>query len=252
MAIRARSLWPREHGAYVQLAVPLVTALIATGGSVAGGALAISASLAFVASESLRIVIGAHGLRVREQHGERARRRQALLGIPAGIVGAAGLAMAPPAAMAMAAVAAVQLGFVVHAARRRVEGTALVESVAAGGLAGAAAAVAVASGAAPRDVLVVWGAWALAFALTVIAVHHVLARHRRVPTSSAPRWIAAVGVATALGALIAVAARAAFALPIAIAAIAVLVVPPRATRLRAVGIGFALMAGMAGAIAIAS
>ncbi len=55
----ARSLWPREHGAYVQLLVPLLTALIATRGSAAGAAIAIGACLAFLASEPLRVVLGA-------------------------------------------------------------------------------------------------------------------------------------------------------------------------------------------------
>jgi hypothetical protein len=252
MAIRARSLWPREHGAYVQLAVPLVTALVLTGGSVAGGAIAISAGLAFVASEPLRIVIGAHGLRVRAQHGDRARRRLALLGIPAVLVGAAGLAMAPRAAMGMAAMATVLLGFVVHAAWRRTEGTARVETIAAIGLAGVAAPAAVASGASVRTALAMWGGWSLAFVLTVAAVHQMLARHRRTPTSNAPRWIVAATASVALGALIAVAPRAGFALPLAIAALGVLAMPPRATRLRALGVALLVLSMVSGATAIAA
>ncbi|MBL8623719.1 MAG: YwiC-like family protein [Myxococcales bacterium] len=236
----ARSLWPREHGAYVQLLVPLCTALIATGGSAASAAIAIGACLAFVASEPLRVVVGARGARLRETAGARARVRLALLGAAAMLVGGAGLALAPRSALWLSALVAVPLGFVLVAATRRAEGTVLGELAAAVGLAGAAAPVAVAGGMRALDALTIWGAWSMAYATTVIAVHHVIARHRRADRGRARlgRWLGVALAGAGLAALIAIAPIAWFAAPLAAAAVVVLVVTPPATRLRAIGVAF--------------
>lgn len=66
---RTRSLWPREHGAYIQLLVPLVTSLLATGLSWAAAAIAVGAGFAFLTSEPLRVVLGGRGPRMREATG---------------------------------------------------------------------------------------------------------------------------------------------------------------------------------------
>ncbi len=249
----ARSLWPREHGAYVQLLVPLLTALIATRGSAAGAAIAIGACLAFLASEPLRVVLGARGPRLRETASARARARLALLGIAALLVGGAGLALAPPSALWLSALVAVPLGSVLVAATRRAEGTVLGELAAAVGLAGAAAPVAVAGGMRALDALTIWGAWSLAYATTVIAVHHVIARHRRGPAgASLGRWLGVALAGAALAALIAIAPIAWFAAPLVAAAVAVLIVTPPATRLRALGVAFLALSLVSAACAIAA
>lgn len=251
--LAARSLWPREHGAYVQLLVPLCTALIATGGSLASAAIALGACLAFLASEPLRVVVGARGPRLREALGPRARVRLALLGAAALLLGGVGLALAPPAALGLSALVAVPLGFVLVAATRRAEGTVLGELAAAIGLAGAAAPVAVAGGMRALDALTIWGAWSLAYATTVIAVHHVIARHRRGPTAaSLGRWLGVALAAAGLAALIAIAPIAWFAAPLVAAAVAVLIVTPPATRLRAIGVAFLALSLVAAACAVAS
>lgn len=249
----ARSLWPREHGAYVQLLVPLATALIATGGSVAGGAIAVGASLAFLASEPLRVVIGARGPRLREAAGARARTRLAVLGVAALLCGGVGLWRAPTAALWLSALVAAPLAAVLLAATRRAEGTLAGELGAAIGLAGAAAPVAVAGGMRALDALTIWGGWALAFGATVIAVHHVIARHRRGPTrATVARWLAIAATAAGLAALIAVAPVAWFAAPLVLAAAAVLLVTPPATRLRAVGFAFFAISLVAALCAISA
>ncbi|HET7503266.1 MAG TPA: YwiC-like family protein [Kofleriaceae bacterium] len=66
---RVRSLWPREHGAYVQLLAPLATAMVATRPTIAGAAIAAGACLAFLASEPLRVLLGARGARLQETAG---------------------------------------------------------------------------------------------------------------------------------------------------------------------------------------
>lgn len=252
--LAARSLWPREHGAYVQLLVPLGTALIATGGGLASAAIALGACLAFLASEPLRVVVGARGPRLREALGPRARVRLALLGAAALLLGGVGLALAPPAALGLSAAVAVPLAGVLIAATRRAEGTVLGELAAAIGLAGAAAPVAVAGGMGALDALTIWGAWSLAYATTVIAVHHVIARHRRADggRASLGRWLGVALAAAGLAALIAIAPIAWFAAPLVAAAVAVLIVTPPATRLRAIGVAFLALSLVSAACAVAS
>jgi peptidoglycan/LPS O-acetylase OafA/YrhL len=58
-----RSLWPREHGAYFQLALPLLAACARRAPSVAMVLLALAAAAAFVAHEPLRVVLGHRGSR---------------------------------------------------------------------------------------------------------------------------------------------------------------------------------------------
>lgn len=236
---RARSLWPREHGAYVQLLVPLVTALLATGATWAGGMLALGAGLAFLASEPLRVVLGGRGPRLRELAGARARSRLALLATLAVIAGGSGLALAPRPTLWLAAALAPLIGFVMLASRRGTIHTVVGECVAAIALAGAGAPVAVAGGIGLRDALVMWAAWSLAYAATVVVVQHVIAHHRRASSRADARSrIAVVLLCGTLAAWIAAFPLASFALPLVIAAVLVLIWVPRATRLRAIGIAF--------------
>src|SRR5437762_3573628 len=98
---RPRSLAPKEHGAYGQLGLPLVTGLAMGRPGVAAAALAVAAAAAFVAHEPLLILAGQRGTRARREEGPRAARRLAVLGAAAAISGGAGLALAPsPARLA--------------------------------------------------------------------------------------------------------------------------------------------------------
>jgi YwiC-like protein len=74
-----RSLWPREHGAYFQLAVPLITALAMRVPSSAGVALAVASCLAFLAHEPLLVRVGLRGPRMQQRDGVRARRSRRAL-----------------------------------------------------------------------------------------------------------------------------------------------------------------------------
>jgi hypothetical protein len=56
-----RSLWPREHGAYFQLALPLIAAHLLRAPTVAMAALTAAACLVFVAHEPLLVVLGHRG-----------------------------------------------------------------------------------------------------------------------------------------------------------------------------------------------
>lgn len=74
---RSATLWPREHGAYVELLAPLLSALLFAP-SLPGLGWAITACALFVAHEPLLVLLGRRGRRARELSATRARRRLAL------------------------------------------------------------------------------------------------------------------------------------------------------------------------------
>lgn len=242
---RTRSLWPREHGAYIQLVVPLVTSLIATW-SWAGAAIGLGAVLAFLASEPLRVAVGGRGARRQALDGRRARSRLAVFGTLAVIAGGLGLVFAPKAAVGLSVLLVPLIGFVIVASHVGQIQTALGESLAAVVLTGAGAPVGIAGGMDLRHALVIWLGWSLAYAATVLAVHRVLARRRR----SRVNGIAFGFVAVMLVGWVVVFPSAWFALPVAIAATLVIIWVPRATRLRAIGFGFLASSIVAASCAI--
>ncbi|MGE5184495.1 MAG: YwiC-like family protein [Acidobacteriota bacterium] len=245
-----RSLWPREHGAYAQLATPLAAALIAWPG-LGGALIAAAASLAFLANEPLRVALGQRGAKRRDQERARISRYLAIELGGAAIAGAAGLALAPSATLAIAAAAAVPaLAALVLAWTKRAHSL-IGEVVVAIALAGAAAPVAVAGGASPRIALAWWLAWGLGYACTVIAVHRVIARNRA--AASVGDRIAAVATAAVAIAGGVVAVRiplAAICVPLALIALALVVRPPPARRLRAIGVALVVASVASGALAI--
>lgn len=219
--------------------VPLVTSLLATGLSWAAAAIAVGAGFAFLASEPLRVVLGGRGPRMREATAARARTRFVMFAALALMAGGTGLALAPATASWLALPLAPLVAFVIVASRRGNVQTVLGECVAAVALAGAGAPVAVAGGMNLRDALVIWSAWSLAYAATVIVVHHVIAHHRRASSLASVRsGLAVVLLCGTLAASITAFPLASFATPLAIAAVLVLIWAPRAKRLRAIGIAF--------------
>ena len=247
-----RSLWPREHGAYAQLAAPLAAALIARIPGVAGALLALAACAAFLANEPLLVVLGHRGARRRDQDGERARRRLALATGSAVLAGAAGLVLAPRQALEVAALAAVPGAAVIVLAWRRAEHTLLGEGIAALALSGAGAPVAAADGLAVRTAIAIWIAWAIGYACTVIAVHRVIARHRSAATVRdrvAAAVLALVTIGAAVVALV-VSPIALVTLPLAAIATALALRPPAATRLRAIGVALVVVSIVSGAWAV--
>jgi hypothetical protein len=173
-----RTLVPHEHGAYGQLVMPLVTALAVARPTAAALALGAALVVAFVAHESLLVVLGQRGKRALEGDGPRARRVLAILGAAALALGAAGLALAPPRArMALAlpiALGAAVAGLVL----RRQEKTIAGETLVAAALSSGGLVVALAGGASLRVALACWIAWVLAFAAATLAVQVILVRAR--------------------------------------------------------------------------
>ena len=236
MAAR-RSLWPREHGAYGQLAAPLAGALLVHVPTLSAIALAVAACLAFLANEPLLVVLGQRGERMRASHGAAANRRLAALLAGAAVFAIAGLAGSSAATLEVAVVAAVPGACLVALAWSRRQHTLYGELLAAVAFSAAAAPVMVAAGMPIGEAFAIWAAWAIGYACSVAAVHRVLVRHRRPAT-----WVdRALALAFGGGIAAAIADRAAWpfaaiAVPLAAVALALVVKPPRATRMRTVGV----------------
>lgn len=233
----ARSLLPREHGAYVQLCAPLVAGFALTGAEIAAVLFAVGALAAFVVNEPLLILLGHRGRRARDRDGRQARVMLVVLATIALSSGVAGFAITDDAARSMAIAALAPAAIVVWLAWRKRERTLGGELVTAVVLTGAGAPVSVAAGITWSTAAALWAAWAVGYACTVIAIHRVLARHRR-PASRVDHLTAVALVGVVIGAVV-LRGPALVALPLAASSLVLVVWPPRATKLRA--IGFALV-----------
>jgi hypothetical protein len=251
---RRRSLWPREHGAYAQLATPLAAALL-VGGAVTPAALLFTtaAMSAFLANEPLLVLLGHRGARLAQTEGPRARTRAAVLGAIAGSAGAAALVLATPGARLLAGLAAVPALALVVLAYRRAQHSLSGELLAAVALPAAALPVATAAGLDAGSSATLWAAWSAGYLASVVAVHRVIARHRRAHTRLD------LGLPVALSAACAAAVTLATSWPLAAVAVPLLVIslalvarPPPARKLRAVGLLLVAASLVALAISVAA
>ena len=234
-----RSLWPREHGAYAQLGVPLVVAL-ALAPSEPGTLLAAGAICAFLANEPLVVLLGHRGKRAKAELADRAKGRLALLASLGVVAGVLGLALAPGVLPIAGLAALPALGVIVLAVRKQAHSEAGELAVALA-LPGAAAPVAVAGGASPTVALLAWAGWAAGFCASVAAVHRVLDKQRALVLAGA--MLAAAGGAIVYGMTPLVAA-----VPLLGLAAVVSARPPHPRKLRAIGVAF-LVAALAGGVA---
>jgi hypothetical protein len=231
---------PHEHGAWGQLAMPLLTALAIGRPTAAALLLAGGVVLAFVAHEPLLVLLGQRGRRVADEEGARAWRWLAGTGGLAAALGLGGVALAPSSARAALALPAALAVLVALLVWRRLEKTALGEIAVAAALASAGWAVALAAGAAPVVALTAALAWILSFGAATLAVHVILARARskgaRDPGARHAAFAAAIAVAAfALSAAGLPAALAWGTLPTAAFSVAVCLARFSPKRLRELG-----------------
>ena len=238
-------LLPKEHGAYGQLALPLVTALSAAGVSTAGLLLAVDAVAAFVAHEPAAILIGLRGTRARREHGRAAMRRLACcvsLSVIAGVISLLTIEREVRWSIAVPLVPAVLLGIATIRGREK---SCYGELAAALAFAGLAVPVSMAAGASLNAATGIAVPFALLFITSTLAVRSVILRVRgggdaRAATSTRRStfavtvvgagclaWLVAVGVLPA-STLVAAA-------PGLLTALTIAARPPQPTRLRAIG-----------------
>ncbi|MGD8361430.1 MAG: YwiC-like family protein [Gemmatimonadota bacterium] len=199
------TLLPKEHGAYAELAFPLVTGLAAAPPSFPALALASAAVAFFLANEPIAVLLGARGQRLKKQVGPRARRRGFLLmgtGIAlggGGIVGAG--ASIWPALLCPLLSAALLIPMVLARRHKSVSGELLVVTA----FSTFVLPLAAASGVAPIRMIPAAAVWWMSFALGTLEVHAIKARHRTRGRSDWTRWgsplASGLAVAICLGAL---------------------------------------------------
>lgn len=246
-----RSLWPREHGAYAQLATPIAAALAVRTPTWPAVLLAVAALGAFLANEPLLVVLGHRGPRMRETDGARARRRLVLLATVALICGATGLVLAPHASRLAAAAIAVPVLALIAFAYRKAQHSLGGETLAALALPSAAIPIALASNVPEESAILLGSSMAFGYAGSVVAIHRVLARKR-------VRWHDFVLLAIAVAAIAGLVLLAfewpvtSVAIPLLLVSAALFVRPPHARRIRAIGVALVVASVVSLGLAIAT
>ncbi len=188
MASPSRSLLPKEHGAYAQLAFPLLTGLALSFPSPAALALGMAAVAFFLANEPVAVLLGTRGKRLKDGAGDRAKGRAALLlslGAVLGLVGVwrGGAAVWPELAFPVSA--AILLIPVVLAGRQKsLPGEILVIT----GFSTLLLPLAAASGVPTLKAALAAGVWWLSFCLGTLEVHAIKARIKPTAPKQWTRW----------------------------------------------------------------
>lgn len=233
-------LIPREHGAYGQLLFPLVSALLI--GRPAAGAylLGAAAVAAFLAHESLLVVLGQRGIRAAREQGRDARRSLALFGGFCAVTGLVALLVLQRAALlslVVPALLATAVGAVVLTHRERSTGGEVLVAIA---LASVSLPVAVSGGVTRGAALTLFLVFASVFVTATFAVRTLIGRVTRAkgPPAAAAAvvalgFVAALAVLAVTGHVSPVAPYA--ALPMCAVALALTARPLSPKHLRAVG-----------------
>jgi hypothetical protein len=182
------TLLPREHGAYAELAFPLITGLAMTIPSLSSLALGASAVLFFLANESVAILLGVRGKRLQTQLGTPARARgRTLLGLGIAL-GLAGILGAGPSAwpeIILPVASGVLLIPTVLTGRQK---TILGEILVVTAFSTLVLPLAIASGAETDRAWAAAFVWWVSFSLGTVEVHAIKARHKSTGRSDWTRW----------------------------------------------------------------
>jgi hypothetical protein len=240
--VPTRSLLPREHGAYGQLALPMTSALAVSAPSWASLALVAGFIAGFLAHEPLLVALGQRGGRAKREHGPRATRRgitlAALSALGLGLGARLGGPAVQSALLLPGALALALAPFVLSRRERSLPG----ELLAAAALSAAALPVARAGGAALPVAVVVAAVWAVGYSVATVVIRGVLAASRKDPSARLPLR-AMAPVMTLLAGVPMVSLHPltrAFAVgvaPLCVLSLALALRPPSARSIRAVGWG---------------
>jgi len=229
---------PREHGAYGQLLVPLITALAIGRPGVAAVACAVAIVAAFLAHEPLLVLLGQRGARAARDQRAAAMRWLALFAGIAVVLGGAALVTVDRSvrvALLVPLVGAAALGVMIAGRNEHSSGG---EIVAAVTLSSVAAPVALAAGSSVIAAVTCAVVFAAGFVVATIAVREVIAQTRRrtvlTRTASACGAAAIVGglvVLSRVGMVAGVAPVAAVPMSAGAAALAIVMPAPRHLRM---------------------
>jgi hypothetical protein len=182
------SLLPKEHGAYAELAFPLITGLALAAPSLPAVLLAGAAVLFFLSNEPVAILLGARGMRIKSQLGDQATQRASFL-----LGGATGLGLLglwkggtdiwPELAFPMAA-GALLIPMLLRGTQKSIFG----EFVVVTAFATLLLPLAAASGADPQRAALAAAVWWFSFALGTLEVHAIKARLKEKAKNQWTRW----------------------------------------------------------------
>lgn len=231
------SLMPREHGAYAQLALPMVTALASRWPSLAALSMSAAAIAVFLSHEPIGILFGMRGTRALREERDRCVRRLVVMAIVAIMGGIGGLFMAPPIAR-IAAVVPLGLALpVTLLLARKLERSLGGELLAVAMLSTVSLPIALASGVTLKGALTATTVW-----IAVFGAATLLARALIRKTDALPRWaLAMIGASPVVAAVTCVAIGfvplgVVFALvPTCVLCVALALSPPPPKRIRMVG-----------------
>lgn len=240
-------LFPREHGAYGQLAFPVVAALGSGVPSATSALLIIAFLAAFIAHEPLLVLMGQRGPRARREQRDTAVRTLVWAGATAVADVAIAVVFMPPGLrwtiLVPTAFALATIPLVIQKQQKTTTGEMHVVLT----LASCALPVGVAAGTRAQEAAGCWFVMTLGFWAATLAVRGTIARQRREPAAA---YRAGALVLAAGSPLVAVLMSQRFmlhhmiwlaTLPLSLAAVALAVVPPSARQLRVVG--WALVGG---------
>jgi hypothetical protein len=239
------ALVPKEHGAYGQMAFPLLTGLAVAGASTAALLTALAIVAGFFAHEPALVLLGLRGARARRDHGRRAARWLALEGTLALVAGVVALGLAPPDILWSFALPLVPGALTVMAIALGQEKSWHAEIAVALTFSFAAVPLVLVSGSTPSTAFAVAIPFAFIFAAGTLAVRTVILRVRGGGNARATAMTRAAALILATSALTLLALAAAFDLlawtiwaatvPGLVLAMAVALSVPSPARLKAIG-----------------
>jgi YwiC-like protein len=192
---------PREHGAYSQMALPLVTSFVISGVTLAAVLTGLAVVLGFVAHEPLLVLLGRRGVRVAAEAAPRARKALALSSAAMIAVGVAALLLAPPAVRWSFLLPAIPAATVAAGLIARHEKSAPAELAVALAFSQSAVPICLAAGTSVATALSIGAAFAIVFVAGTLAVRVVILKVRAGGRPKAVRATRAALTAIAAGAV---------------------------------------------------
>jgi hypothetical protein len=172
----ARAVFPREYGAYAELAFPVVTAFLLAGLTAAGLCFAVAVIAWFLVREPFAVLNGVRGRRLEASLGGPARRAAWVLGVLGALGAASGMLLAPAPARLVAIVPAACGVVLAPALLRGRPKTLAAEVVVALALSTMILPIGLSGGLALAAGAQAAGVWAASFVLATLAVHAIKAR----------------------------------------------------------------------------
>lgn len=229
----AAKLKPKEHGAYVILAIPIVTSLVVAGPTLVGLCVAVASVAGFLAHEPLLIALGHRGTRAQRTTPAARKRLGMLLAVTmacGGVAMVVGIASVRWSLLGCGVLAVASFALAI-AGKHRTLGGQLWGVVA---LSVPCVPILLAGNLSTSLTMEVWGTWLIGFACTTMTVRGVIAAQKR--QSRKVQWAAMTGLSILVAAL----AFNGFALPVALLPMLgmswyLLFDPPHVKQLKRVG-----------------